>query len=580
MNKNILFISVAILLHCNFTPGIFNPEHPDYTSPTFTADSSATTMWNGDTIDNDTVLLALAGNYDIVRFRWRLDSAKWSAWERQHKSLWTPSISGFGGGAHRLHIQACYNPDSEISDSILEFYRVSHPTVKSNENRIIIPSQNDSEALHQPATDTDSITVIIKTNDTFVVVFFGNGNNRGDSLCKFMHPKGFPINLAESCKPEREGYSLNGWNELPSGNGVHYDVKAPIGDIQTDTLRLFAEWKKNICRIIYTGNGNTSGKLLDTVTYEYGEPVVIAGNNSVFRASYSFAGWNDAAKGKGTWYRDGDTFTIVTSDMTLFAQWLPSGMTVLSAKGKSFLMGQDGIETPVRKVTFTYDFWIDTTEVTQGQYDKIMRQIYSTYISRTSGGETFPVNNIGWYDAVVYCNARTKASGNSDTVYRYESLLGTPGNNCNLAGLLINRNSHGWRLPNEAEWEFACRAGTTSTYYWGNDAAKIGVHAWFKHNSSGRIHPVASKSPNAWGLYDMFGNVWEMCNDWFDEYPPGQLEVVDPIGPSQGRGFEKVLRGSSFEQDETYLSAAARGITHTTLPCEQFGFRCVLQVHE
>ena len=108
----------------------------------------------------------------------------------------------------------------------------------------------------------------------------------------------------------------------------------------------------------------------------------------------------------------------------------------------------------------------------------------------------------------------------------------------------------GFRLPTEAEWEYACRAGTTGARY-----GDLGDVAWYDGNSGSSTHPVRGKQPNAWGLYDTLGNVWEWCWDWWDsDYPQGV--VTDPVGP--GSGSYRVLRGGSWNTDAQYARAACR----------------------
>jgi len=106
------------------------------------------------------------------------------------------------------------------------------------------------------------------------------------------------------------------------------------------------------------------------------------------------------------------------------------------------------------------------------------------------------------------------------------------------------------RLPTEAEWEYACRAGTTGARY-----GKLGEVAWYEDNSDGETHRVGTKAPNAWGLYDMLGNVWEWCQDWHGSYPSGP--VTDPTGPSTGS--YRVYRGGSWDFDAGGVRAAYRG---------------------
>jgi formylglycine-generating enzyme required for sulfatase activity len=100
-----------------------------------------------------------------------------------------------------------------------------------------------------------------------------------------------------------------------------------------------------------------------------------------------------------------------------------------------------------------------------------------------------------------------------------------------------------YRLPTEAQWEYACRGGTTTAYSFGDDSKKLVEYAWYDDNSDDKSHKVGKKNPNAWGLYDMHGNVWEWCQDWGAFYGPVKV-VIDPVGPIQGRG--RVFRGGSF----------------------------------
>ena len=126
-----------------------------------------------------------------------------------------------------------------------------------------------------------------------------------------------------------------------------------------------------------------------------------------------------------------------------------------------------------------------------------------------------------------------------------------------------------FRLPTEAEWEFACRAGAQTAYFFGQESNRLGDYAWFKDNASRSTQPVASKKPNAWGLYDMHGNVWEWCTDWYGEYPSGT--VTDPRGPA--RGSSRVLRGGCGGSFSQYCRAADRGGNDPDNPLHHLGFR-------
>jgi len=182
-----------------------------------------------------------------------------------------------------------------------------------------------------------------------------------------------------------------------------------------------------------------------------------------------------------------------------------------------------------------------------------------------------PVESVTWFDAILYCNARSKRDG-KDTVYGYSGISGTYGAGCSgLTDLVIDLSKKGYRLPTEAEWEYACRAGTTTTCYWGNDSSAGGAYAWSSGNSGGTTHLVATKQANAWGLYDMAGNVWERCHDWYAVYGSGA--ETDPSGP--GTGSYRVVRGGSWDSYPQYLRCANRLWGGPEIRNYVIGFRCV-----
>jgi len=232
--------------------------------------------------------------------------------------------------------------------------------------------------------------------------------------------------------------------------------------------------------------------------------------------------------------------------------YIPAGQFVMGSNRG----GED--ERPARQVRVSA-FYMDRFEVTQKAYKALM----GTEIAKFKGPDR-PVERISWSGAVRYCNMRSLREG-LEPCYDAGTFA------CNFA-------ANGYRLPTEAQWEYACRAGTATAYGFGNDPRRLTHHAWFKANAGRQTQPVGAKRPNPWGLHDMHGNVAEWCNDFYSEdgYPPGQ--PTDPRGPATGS--ERVLRGGSWRSDSDRCRSAARdseqpGLTDACFGYEAYGFRCV-----
>jgi formylglycine-generating enzyme required for sulfatase activity len=191
-------------------------------------------------------------------------------------------------------------------------------------------------------------------------------------------------------------------------------------------------------------------------------------------------------------------------------------------------------------------------------------------------GDNLPVEYVSWYDAVEYCNKRSEFEGLTPAYTREIKFFG-------MTNVTWNRNaqadprSAGYRLPTEAEWEYACRAGTTTPFSTGNNitTSQANYNGTYPYNGNakgtyrGKTTLVGSFAPNAWGLYDLHGNVWEWCWDWYGDYARGAQ--TNPLGA--GSGSVRVFRGGSWNSDARYLRSAGRvSLTPASRDCD-VGFR-------
>jgi formylglycine-generating enzyme required for sulfatase activity len=189
------------------------------------------------------------------------------------------------------------------------------------------------------------------------------------------------------------------------------------------------------------------------------------------------------------------------------------------------------------EVTISKSFYMGATEVTQGQYQAIMGTNPSHF-----KGATNPVETVSWNDAAEFCKKLSKMTGRAV------------------------------RLPTNAEWEYACRAGSTTPFFFGTSEADLGDYAWYSKNSGGTTHPVGQKKPNAWGLYDTYGNVWELSADWYGDV--SKEAVTDPQGPASGK-FRAML-GGSFLGSPSDCSSVGQAFSLPESGGSACGFRVVV----
>jgi formylglycine-generating enzyme required for sulfatase activity len=246
-----------------------------------------------------------------------------------------------------------------------------------------------------------------------------------------------------------------------------------------------------------------------------------------------------------------------------------SGMKLVSIPAGEFLMGSPEQalcfdEKPLHRVHISRPFLMGQTQVTQAEWELVIGpewtapwRDYGVILNHAIDGRDVAVNYASWHDAVRFCDALTERERSRGR------LLG----------------SQRYRLPTEAEWEYACRAGTTTSFSFGEGDEKLGEHEWFGRNAydvgEDNSHRVGFKKPNPWNLFDMHGNVMEWCSDWYASDYYAHSPSRDPAGPADGT--DRVLRGGSWYTVSHYCRSASRN----GMPPDggeengEFGFRVV-----
>lgn len=223
----------------------------------------------------------------------------------------------------------------------------------------------------------------------------------------------------------------------------------------------------------------------------------------------------------------------------------PLGMEFVLIPAGSFLMGSandlrdaPSSEKPRHKVTISKPYYLGKFEVTQAQWQAVM------------GSSSFDLDRSNSFYNLPGMAARLRKPTNPATVSWNDAQ--------EFIRRLNAREGHRrYRLPTEAEWEYAARAGTTTAYSFGDDGAKLGEYAWFGEDfASGSTHPVGSKKPNNWGLFDVHGNVWEWVQDWYNPHYYASSPDTDPQGPRTGT--KRVVRGGSWHETATSWRSAFR----------------------
>jgi formylglycine-generating enzyme required for sulfatase activity len=238
---------------------------------------------------------------------------------------------------------------------------------------------------------------------------------------------------------------------------------------------------------------------------------------------------------------------LIRNSLGMTFTYVPPGTFQMGATEEE--TGRKPHETPQHPVRISHGFYLSIFPVTQGQYEKLKGKNPSFFHKVQGGGGDYPVESVSWLDAEKFCQKLSQLADET----------------------LAERT---YRLPTEAEWEYACRAGTTTPFWGGTTLATKDAHFKSGATGQGQPHGVGRVAANPWGLHDMHGNVAEWCADWYHEYYYFDSPGTDPRGPA--KGDKKVVRGGSWADPPADCRSATRKAMSPTQPCNTIGFRVVL----
>jgi uncharacterized repeat protein (TIGR02543 family) len=440
---------------------------------------------------------------------------------------------------------------------------------------------------------------------SYTLTFNGNGHTGGTAPEKITKNKGTATTVPDNGTLVKTGSNFTGWNTAANGSGDSYAE----GDVynKNTSATLYAQWTaEGSYTLTFNGNGNTGGTAPASITENIGTAITIPGAGDLVRTGYSFTGWNTKADSSGDDYEESDDYEE-DKNATLYAQWTVVSQTpnagdemesnVVGIKhvwvpAGTFIMGSPASETDMlgnswydnersqRQVTVS-GFWMGKYQVAQAEWKAVMGMGYNpSYFT----GDNLPVDSVSWYEVIVFCNRLSIKEGLTPAyqvtgVTNWETQTAPTSSNATWNAATINPDSDGYRLPTEAQWEYACRAGTTTAFYNGDNTendyhnALVGEVAWFSLNNSNETKPVGQKTANAWGLHDMHGNVFEWCWDWYTASYNDAGGSNNPQGATSGTS--RVLRGGTWLSNGQHLRSAYRNYTDPWSWYNFNGFRLV-----
>lgn len=257
-------------------------------------------------------------------------------------------------------------------------------------------------------------------------------------------------------------------------------------------------------------------------------------------------------------HKPGEKYILhLPGNVRLKLVYIPAGSFFMGSPDSE--KGHNEDESPRHAVIISRGFWMGKYEVTQAQWGVIMGKNPALLKAKKPLVWRIGMNNVPHITAKDLPVEKVSWNEVQKFICKLNSITGQT-----------------FRLPTEAEWEYACRAGSKTAYYFGNNRKELSRYAWYNGNTSAETHPVGWKKPNGWGLYDMEGNVWEWCQDWYDENYYQYSPATDPAGPSSGHA--RVFRGGSWFSSEDRCRSAFRYGYDPRLRYANLGFRLVMEL--